>query len=372
MAVTRCAVAGLFAAAAALLLHGRTQPTPVFAGEAWNVQTAAHKMDERQTWWMQWPKAQRDHDTACVSCHTVLPYAMARVSLRKSLHESTPSQPEQIMLGYIDRRVNGWAEMEPFYNDAKSGPRKSVESRGSEAVLNALVLARYASASGHLTPEARKALDIMWSSQLHEGDAAGAWEWLNFHYAPWESEISQYYGAALGAVAAGIAPDQYVNTPEIQPGVEALRRYLATNYEAQPLVNKVVVLWASSQLPGLLSVTQKDALARELFALQLPDGGWNVAAMGKFQRRDGTALDTRSDGYATGLIVFALREAGYPASRPEIKRGVAWLIANQDKADGHWSATSLNKERDPKSDPAAFMSDAATGFAVLALESDQR
>jgi hypothetical protein len=31
-------------------------------------------------------------------------------------------------------------------------------------------------------------------------------------------------------------------------------------------------------------------------------------------------------------------------------------------------AASLNKERDPKSDPALFMTDAATAYAVMALE----
>ena len=46
--------------------------------------------------------------------------------------------------------------------------------------------------------------------------------------------------------------------------------------------------------------------------LQHADGGWSLTDLGTWKRRDGTPLETRSDGYATGLVVLVLeRESGY-------------------------------------------------------------
>jgi len=87
--------------------------------------------------------------------------------------------------------------------------------------------------------------------------------------------------------------------------------------------------------------------------------------LGTWQRRDKTPLETRSDGYATGIIVLALEENHLATSY--VQRGLNWLVANQDKTTGAWPAWSLNKNRDPQSNVGMFMSDAATGYAVLAL-----
>jgi squalene-hopene/tetraprenyl-beta-curcumene cyclase len=86
-----------------------------------------------------------------------------------------------------------------------------------------------------------------------------------------------------------------------------------------------------------------------------------------WKRRDGTALETKSDGYGTGLVSFVLERAGVSRSDSHIKKALAWLAQNQDKSEGQWRATSMNKQRDPASDAGRFMSDAATAYAVLAL-----
>ena len=91
-----------------------------------------------------------------------------------------------------------------------------------------------------------------------------------------------------------------------------------------------------------------------------------------------TALLAPSDGYATGLVVHALRQAGVAATRPAVAKGLAWLVQHQQPLEGGndgsapWRAHSLNFDREhggEKGEPwrRMFMSDLATAFAVLAL-----
>jgi hypothetical protein len=171
------------------------------------------------------------------------------------------------------------------------------------------------------------------------------------------------------AMAVGKAPGHYRDDKKIAAHVALLETFLRSHYDVQPVLNKVAALWASASMPGLFSKSQQTELAGELKRLQHDDGGWSLTDLGTWERRDKTPLETRSDGYATGLIVLALNQNGIGI--PQAVRGANWLTANQDKATGSWPAWSLNKNRDPQSDAGLFMTDAATGYAVLALESMQ-
>ena len=168
---------------------------------SWSQAAAAHYLDSRESWWQSWDAAKRDHATICVSCHTVIPYALSRSSLRGSLGEGAPTQQEQIMLNNVLRRVTMSNEVQPFYPSSKAGPTLATDSRATESVLNALILSTYDRQKNHLTDISRSAFDNMWALQIKSGEKAGAWNWQNFHLAPWESSESQYNGAVLAAIA---------------------------------------------------------------------------------------------------------------------------------------------------------------------------
>ncbi len=320
----------------------------------WNAKSAAAYLDGRMDWWSTWKPAARDHDTFCVSCHTVAPYAVGRPALRSALGEREPSAGERKLIENVGRRVAMWQQVEPYYPDATRGVPKTRESRGTEAILNALILRRYNS------PDLPRALRNMWSEQLAEGEDQGAFPWLQFHNAPWEGD-SQYYGAALAAIAAG------KDAPPA-PG-KKLIDYLLRERDRQAPVNRVMLLWASDEMPGLLTSAGRDSIIQEILGRQLPDGGFTLSNLVTgWQRHDGTPLETGADGYATGLIAFVLEQSGFPRGRTELQRALRWLAGHQQPADGRWLAYSLNKQRDLDSDIGKFMSDAATAYAVMALE----
>ena len=172
-------------------------------------------------------------------------------------------------------------------------------------------------------------------------------------------------------------------------GLGKLRGYLAEKYAAQSLLNRAWVLLASTRLNDVLTPAQREALITEIQSRQRDDGGWSLHALGSWRwskpawraRAPGTleaSLLAKSDGLATGLIVYTLREAGVPVDQPVVSKGVQWLRAHQEDVPASrgirpaWRAYSLNFDREhggERGEPwrRMFMSDAATAFAVLAL-----
>ncbi len=344
---------------------GAERPT-----STWNRASAASYMDSREAWWQSWPEAQRDHGTICVSCHTSVPYALGRSALQGDLHESAEPGQEKILLESVEKRVSHWSGMTPFYSDAENGIGKTAQSHATEAVMNAVILASYDKRAGVLRPITQTALDAAWALQIQSGADAGGWIWQDFHLAPWESGESAYQGAALLMLEAGTAPALFAPTPEARAHLALLRKYLTRHYAAQPLLNKIYVYWASRNTPGLLSKDEQKQIAEAEHRLQQPDGGWVLAALEERERQDKTPQSSTSDGFATALVLLSMEAAPSNRRDASLERGLGWLEQHQEK-DGRWRSSSLNKERNPESNIGLFMSDAATGYAVLALEEAQ-
>ncbi len=165
----------------------------------------------------------------------------------------------------------------------------------------------------------------------------------------------------------GSAPGGYAAAPENAERVKSLVAFLQRGADSSHLFNRVMILWASSQLPDVLTPARRQAIVDAALAAQHEDGGWSIASLGPFPRIDSTAPEAHSDGYATGLMLLSLQRAGLDRSDARVRKGLDWLATTQDTTTGMWVSRSANKARDLKTDVGKFMSDAATAYAVMAL-----
>ena len=334
------------------------------AARGWNAKAAALYLDTRAAVWKFHAKTQRSHETACISCHTVLPYLLARPELRRALGEATWPEPEKALVADVEKRVRLWSQVEPWYAHTED---KVHESKGTEAILNALVLASRDRKEGALSPLTRQALEHMWGEQRQDGPDKGGWRWLAFGLAPWETHESEIWGASLAALALRAAPG-YASEGSAQGPATLLEDYLRRKAR-EPLNrhSRLGLLWASTFWPGLMQPSDAAAITAEILSVQRSDGGFGLAELGRWERGDGSPPPEGGDGYATGLVTYVLLRRGDATLRPATDRALTWLKTHQD-AEGYWPGASANRSR--KSDDAFvrfFMRDAATGYAVLAL-----
>lgn len=367
------------------LLTLSAAPAPTDPG--WDRAAAARYLDARMDQW--WAKAKPlrtgSEQAKCLSCHTAIPYAMARPLLRFGMGVAEPTAHETRVLDTVRLRVAHLDDSAPFYEHTEA---KKAESRGVEAVLNAFVLTQHDAQGRSSQPSdvTRKAMARLWATQR----ADGAWDWLDFGLEPYETTDAVYQGAALAAMAAGTSPGKNASTDAAgTAGVAKLRTFLHDRLPAQSRFNKAWALLGAAYLPGVLTPAERQAVIDDLAATQHADGGWSLAELGAWHwsksgegatppGQTDAALLAKSDGYATGLVVYALKLSGQAPTSPAISKGRAWLRTRQqaeragDAAWAPWRSYSLNFDREhggEKGEPwrRLFMSDMATAFAVLAL-----
>ncbi len=271
----------------------------------------------------------------CFTCHTNYAYLLARpmISHRVVAHQQVRTALETL----VSER---WQERGPRWD--------------AEVVMSAAVLAHNdAATSQELHPATRAALDRMWTVQREDG----GFDWLDCDWPPMESD--DYYGATMALLAVGSAPDQYAASPAARKGMARLRKYLKAN-PPDNLHHQIMLMWGASKIDGIMTNKQKRQTIEKLKSIQQADGGWSLPGLMPWKRADDSPQSAASDGYASGFVVYALRQANVPKADPHIQRGVAWLKGNQ-RASGRWFTRSLYK------DNHHFISHAGSAFAVMAI-----
>jgi squalene-hopene/tetraprenyl-beta-curcumene cyclase len=331
------------------------------AQDTWDPLKAVEYLDARISTWASWSGASRGNATTCVSCHTGVPYAMARRVAGLAANETSPGAAETTFHENVTRRTLG--DSDNLYYDFKVS-----QSKGTEAVINALALALRDQSAGvtDLPEDTQKAFEQLWSQQETTGNKKGSWDWLTFSLEPWESTNARYYGAALAALAVGATPQTFRDSDGVPHRIAMTRDYLTSSFSSQPLHGQLFAVLAHHALGDILSTSHRMDLQERVFDRQNADGGWSLSSLGDWDRSDGTPQSTESDGYATGLVVLTMLRSGVPSADQRLRKGIDWLSSSQ-LPDGRWPASSVNKTREGNSHIGKFMYDAATAFAVLVL-----
>ncbi len=104
----------------------------------------------------------------------------------------------------------------------------------------------------------------------------------------------------------------------------------------------------------------RETRTRELLAQQRPDGGWSQTPY------------LSSDAYATGQVLYTLRELGVQPTNAAFRRGVDYLVQTQ-KDDGTWYVKSRAMKIQPYFESGfpyghdQWISSMATAWAAMAL-----
>lgn len=294
-------------------------------------------------------------DWKCVACHTNGSYMVVRPLMTEQLGPPQKELRDFFVSTLKEELATDPADMRPDLDSTQA-----VYVAAGLAIWDAHVTLR-------LSPETAQALDMMFKLQRADGD----WTISDDNNPPLES--NRYQLATVAARAVGNAPGwlaQQRGTP-VEAKVNLLENYLRAERKLQGDYDRTDLLWAATELPGLLDAAKQQELVEMISKHQKPDGGWSIRTFalpeewGKGNRaprlRAETDLaDPPSDGHMTGLAIIALRKAGVPASDPRIQRGVAWLKNNQ-RASGRWWTRSLN------TDNWQFISYSSTAYSLLAL-----
>jgi len=280
--------------------------------------------------------------TACISCHTSMPYALVEPLLPGKYPAYTD------LINNVSNRALTWSDNTPWYSDQKLQDTAIMEglppdtllkvldaadSRGVEAVFNTLIMAfRDAYAHEPAQADTVQAFENMWSEQKKSGPAAGRWGWIYANLIPWEVTDSDLWGASLACVAASVYPDlapadnlQLLHTTLQQAAVN----------EDVSLHVKSAVLWCDTETGGqVLDNGVATNIAVDLLELQHENGGWALRDLGPWVDWEGSDADCcaqreiRPDAYATGFVTLALARSRHlipQEKRAGLDEAVVWI-----------------------------------------------
>jgi hypothetical protein len=308
-----------------------------------------HQAVERAVGYLQTESAAWLKTRHCAACHHVpLPlWALSEAERQGyAIDQKFVAETTESLLGSRDKLLAS-----KLFPNPADPPDPRPQGRGLNMGLPFLAVAAWSLPS--LNEGQKQSLKLIAEEIVKKQQPDGSWEFFATLRRPPINE-SQTTDAAwiILALQGEMGPD----APDARRA--ALAKAIAWLDAARPSdLHQEKVL---KVLLGVRSGKPRNAMQTtidELLALQRADGGWSQ-----------TVPEWRSDAFATGQTLYVLSLAGFPAERPEIQRGMDFLIATQ-KPDGSWPMLSRST---PDGSPGSAklltpITCAASSWATLGL-----
>ena len=285
---------------------------------------------------MEWPKAARDHETFCVSCHTAVPYALSRSTLRNTAcRAQLLLANEHRLLDNVTKRVRLWKAVDSvLHSDVDRGVSKlaRVARNGIRTQRPDPCRAVTRGAANSATRPLQRWITCGLNNKLpasrKERGSGCALRMSRGKRTIQATSERRLPRSRLVSHRATIGHARSQNQPQAIAGIPEPRIRRADPYQSRR------PLWASAKLPGLLEPDRQEAIIAELLGKQQADGGWSLSSLSGSWNERMARRKKRSYGYATGLITFVLQQVGTSLENAQLKQGLAWLTANQDRTEG--------------------------------------
>jgi len=321
------------------------EPTPISRATTAQV----HQTVDRSIKYLQAESADWLNKRQCAACHHVpMPlWALGEAERQGySIDKKYLTDTYESLLGSKDK-----LRASRIFPDPSTPPDPRPQGRGLNMGLPFLAVAAQSLPS--LTDGQKQSLKLIAEEIVKKQQPDGSWEFFATLRRPPINE-SQTTDAAwiIMALEGQTGPDA---PKSVRDAIAKATAWLEAAKRSDLHQDKVMTV-----LMGIRSGKPRKTLQKtieELLALQRADGGWSQ-----------TVPELKSDAFATGQTLYVLSLAGFTAERPEIRRGIDFLVATQAK-DGTWSMISRST---PNGEPGTskLLSPivcAAGSWATLAL-----
>ncbi|PWU00289.1 MAG: hypothetical protein C5B51_25515 [Terriglobia bacterium] len=271
---------------------------------------------------------------ACISCHSqALPAELAAIARRKGIAINE------------ERAARNLQDILAFSRQTAEAALQGDEPAGNEVTVGYIMAAL--AAEGHPLDKITAAYARI-AAGLQMPD--GRWIGNGVSRPPSEGNIISTTAQAVRAV--GLYP-----LPGAEETVRRAQRWLlaAETHSAEERSQRLMgLVWTKASHAAV------DSAVQQVISRQQPDGGWAQA--------DHSA----PDAYATGISLYALREAGVAVTSQVYRKGVAFLLKNQ-YADGSWFVKTHSYPVQPYFESGfpfghnQWISAAGTSWASLAI-----